>query len=184
LSRATPIPGAPETEALTAGGNFSAALSIDGTVWTWGAGANGATGQGTTANTYLVKQIPSFSLVANAAALTDTDNDGLADGVEWDMGTDPESADTNADGIDDAAALSLGEPVSSLDADGDGLTFAQELMMGTNPWAADTDGDGVGDGSDAFPVDASRSSAGTPNPNDHTPPVITLQKPVSATPIS
>lgn len=184
LSRATPIPGAPEAEALTAGANFSAALSIDGTVWTWGAGANGATGQGTTANTYLVKQIPSFSLVANSAALADTDNDGLADGVEWDMGTDPESADTNGDGIDDAAALSLGEPVSSLDADGDGLTFAQELMMGTNPWAADTDGDGAADGVDIFPLDSSRSTTGTPNPNDHTPPVITLQKPVSATPIS
>jgi len=182
LSRMAPSRGNLLTISLTAGFQFSAALSVDGSVWTWGTGGNGATGQGSTATVYVPKQIAGFSVVANTSATNDSDGDGLADGVEWAVGTDPHLADTNGDGIDDGAALLLGQSGTTLDADGDGLADAQEATLGTNPFLADTDGDGVSDSLDAFPLDATRSS-NPPNANDHTPPVITLLKPVTATPI-
>ena len=128
------------------------------------------------------KQIAGFSLVSNTSATNDTDGDGLADGTEWAAGTDPQLADTNGDGIDDGTALLLGQSGTTLDADGDGLTDAQEASLGTNPFLADTDGDGVSDSLDDFPLDPTRSS-NPPNANDHTPPVISLLKPVTATPI-
>ena len=182
LSRMAPIPSAIQTIGLTAGANFSAALCIDGSVWTWGLGSNGQAGQGSTVNIFVPTRIAGFSLVSNTAATNDTDGDGLADGIEWAIGTDPQLADTNGDGIDDGAALLLGQSPTTLDSDGDGLTDAQEAIIGTNPYLADTDRDGVPDGLEAYPLDPTRSS-NTPNPNDHTPPVITLLKPVTATPI-
>jgi hypothetical protein len=41
----------------------------------------------------------------------------------------------------------------------------------------DSDGDGVPDGQDAYPYDPLRSTASSPNPNDHTPPTIILTEP-------
>ena len=137
-----PIPSAIQTIGLTAGANFSAALCIDGSVWTWGLGSNGQAGQGSTVNIFVPTRIAGFSLVSNTAATNDTDGDGLADGIEWAIGTDPQLADTNGDGIDDGAALLLGQSPTTLDSDGDGLTDAQEAIIGTNPYLADTDRDG------------------------------------------
>ena len=54
---------------------------------------------------------------------------------------------------------------------------------GTDPFRVDTDGDGVSDLADAFPLDATRWLAPVVDPNDHTPPVITLTYPTSARPI-
>jgi alpha-tubulin suppressor-like RCC1 family protein len=110
----------------------------------------------------------------------DSDGDGLPDWQEVLLGTDPNNADTNGDGILDGAEHAAGLDGNNLDMDGDGLTNAQELAMGTNPFLADTDGDGVPDGQDAYPLDPSRSQAPAPDPNDHTPPNITLIEPVNA----
>jgi hypothetical protein len=68
----------------------------------------------------------------------------------------------------------------SLDTDGDGVNDFVEIAQGTNPAATDTDGDGVSDAADVFPLDPNRSSLPSP---DGTPPVITLEEPVEATPI-
>ena len=62
-------------------------------------------------------------------ALPDSDNDGLNDYVEYDLGTDPFNPDT----------------------DGDGLTDGEEIEMGLDPLNPDTDGDGIPDGIDPIP---------------------------------
>jgi Bacterial TSP3 repeat len=69
------------------------------------------------------------------------------------------------------------------DTDGDGLNDIIENILGTDPNLADSDGDGVPDGQDAFPLDPTRSVWPSPDPDDHTPPTITLLSPSGATPL-
>jgi hypothetical protein len=80
----------------------------------------------------------------------DSDGDGLADGAEQVLGTDPNNPDTDGDGIPDGWEVAHGlNPLSndSLgDLDGDGLNNLTEWFLGTNPTAADTDADGISDG--------------------------------------
>ncbi|MGD9782607.1 MAG: LamG-like jellyroll fold domain-containing protein, partial [Kiritimatiellia bacterium] len=102
----------------------------------------------------------------------DPDADGLNNGREWELGTDPRDADTDGDGLGDDAEVAThgtdpllsdtdGDGMSDPwelangldpllddaggDADGDGLTNVQELGHGTNPQNADPDGDGLND---------------------------------------
>jgi hypothetical protein len=111
----------------------------------------------------------------------DSDRDGLTDGEELQLGTDPYNPDTNGDYIPDGAEYSLGlDPISN-DEDSDGLTNAFEYSIGTNAFAADSDGDGVSDGQDAYPLDPTRSQFPPGDPNDHTAPTITLIEPAGAT---
>ena len=69
---------------------------------------------------------------------------------------------------------------NTTDTDGDGLWDWKELLLGTVPVLADTDGDGVNDFVDQFPLDPTRWAWGA-DPNDHTPPVLTLSAPAGAT---
>ncbi|MBN9690095.1 MAG: Ig-like domain-containing protein [Verrucomicrobia bacterium] len=69
-----------------------------------------------------------------ADAAEDFDNDGLVNGVEMLLGTNPRNART-FDNISDA----------QLDRDGDFLVDAQELRRGTDRTRPDTDGDGWND---------------------------------------
>lgn len=72
---------------------------------------------------------------------TDTDDDGVPDGVE-------------ANGCGNAEwGTTLGERATraaKADSDGDGLTDAQEIARGTNANAADSDGDGLTDAQEGF----------------------------------
>ncbi len=75
----------------------------------------------------------------------DTDDDGLVDIYELKItNTDPNLADTNADGILDGQG----------DTDNDGLTDFIEILLGTNPTvkniALDSDGDGLTDTQELF----------------------------------
>lgn len=81
----------------------------------------------------------------------DTDQDGLTDGIEVDdTGTDPLKTDTDGDGVDDAEELDAGSDPHSRDSDGDGLDDFEEIQVyGTDPLLRDTDADGY---SDAFEV--------------------------------
>jgi hypothetical protein len=61
----------------------------------------------------------------------------------------------NSQGQSPASPLqsSTGGDPNTMDTDGDGLTDAQEMKLGTDPNNPDTDGDGVPDGQDVNPLD-------------------------------
>ena len=66
----------------------------------------------------------------------DRDLDGVPDDVEAALGTDPDSPDSNGNGVLDGDE----------DSDGDGLSNRWEIAFGLDPTRADTDGNGVNDG--------------------------------------
>jgi gliding motility-associated-like protein len=97
----------------------------------------------------------------------DCDNDGLSNGTEINLGTDPFNPDSDGDGVLDGTEVADGsnpsDPCSlvlasqtvavsstwgALDCDNDGLTNDQEVTAGTNPFNPDSDGDGVLDGTE------------------------------------
>jgi hypothetical protein len=67
------------------------------------------------------------------------------------------------------------------DTDEDGLADDIEAILGTDPSDADTDGDSVPDAEDAFPLDPTRSTLPSSDPEDDTGPAITLDEPLNAT---
>ena len=167
--------------ASAAGAQHSAAVVSDGMLWTWGKNDHGNLGDGTTATNAVPKPVPGFSLVSVDLMSVDTDGDGISNWDEIALGTDARKMDTNGDGIPDGAALKAGLSPTSTDMDGDGVSNADEALKGSDPFMTDSDEDGVPDGTDCFPVDATRSTCPVADPNDHTPPVITLTEPTNAT---
>jgi hypothetical protein len=77
----------------------------------------------------------------------DTDGDGLTDLAEGQLGTDPNLADTDSDGIDDGEEVNVyGSDPTLVDSDADGLDDGDEVNThGTDPARADTDHDGLDD---------------------------------------
>jgi alpha-tubulin suppressor-like RCC1 family protein len=165
--------------AVSAGENHGLAAEANGAVWAWGA----ALGVGMSTNQYLPVE-SSLALGSNDWLEEDDDGDALLNYQEFQHGTDPLNPDTNGDGIPDGLEITSGKSATSRDMDGDGLTNAKEAELGTDPFNPDTDGDGTNDGEDCFPLDPTRSACPTPNPNDQTPPDITLTEPVDATLVS
>ncbi len=178
-----PVPGlAAVVEPLAIAGNVSgsghsASVQGDGTLWTWGKNDAGALGDGTTTTNATPKPVPGFELFFD-----DIDRDGLSASEEGLLGTNPNLWDTNGDGIPDGLSVRLGISPTSTDVDGDGVLNSVEIARGTDPFTADTDGDGVNDALDCAPLDSTRSTC-VGDPNDHTPPVITLDEPAGAVPI-
>ena len=91
--------------------------------------------------------------------LADTDDDGLPNLIEKEVGSDPYNPDTDGDNLPDGyEALTLGSDSTKPDTDDngvldcdedfdeDGLTNLQEYELGTEPYNDDTDGDGLNDG--------------------------------------
>lgn len=113
--------------------------------------------------------------------LNDVDGDGLLGWIENELGADPNNADSNGDAVPDGESLALGIDLLDTDHDDDGLSNADELALGTQVYWHDSDGDGVVDGEDDFPLDPSCSKVLPPDPEDHTPPGITLITPAGAT---
>ena len=83
----------------------------------------------------------------------DEDNDGLDNACECTLGTRPDMADTDGDGLTDAqedadgsCTFTPGETdPREADTDGDGTNDGDEVMAGTDPLLPDTDMDGIGD---------------------------------------
>ena len=68
-----------------------------------------------------------------AVDTTDTDDDGLTDIEEAELGTNPELADSDSDGISDGEELELGTNPLASDSDSDGYSDGEELSEGTSP---------------------------------------------------
>lgn len=83
---------------------------------------------------------PSDPLVA------DTDADGLKDGEEYQLKTNPNLKDTDGDGVEDEIEVSKGLDPNNGDTDRDGFGDKEELIAGTDPLDPDTDDDGYNDG--------------------------------------
>ena len=67
-------------------------------------------------------------------------------------------SDADADGLDWAAETFIhGTDPNNADSDGDGIPDAAELAAGLSPILADSDGDGVDDSPDRYPDDRRRS---------------------------
>lgn len=76
----------------------------------------------------------------------DDDEDGVLNGEEEALGTDPSNADSDGDGIGDGEELDAGTDPTLSDTDGDGLSDSEESEFGTDPLAEDSDEDGYSDG--------------------------------------
>ena len=86
----------------------------------------------------------------------DADGDNITDTDEAALGTDPNNADTDADGMMDGIETDFDntDPLDTdsfgIDSDIDGLPDAFESSIDTDPTLADTDGDGIEDGWEFF----------------------------------
>ena len=78
---------------------------------------------------------------------SDKDKDGLTKKMEEELGTDPDNADSDGDGLHDGDEFKKykTDPKNS-DSDNDGLSDKEEVVVhSTNPMKADTDNDGLND---------------------------------------
>lgn len=89
----------------------------------------------------------------------DSDEDGLPDFVEEQIGTDINNEDTDSDGLTDYQeyyflgtdplvydSITKGVSDADADSDDDGLSNIKEFELGTKPFNPDTDNDGLTDG--------------------------------------
>ena len=81
---------------------------------------------------------------------SDTDQDGLDDAYEINQSkTDPKSPDSDSDGLTDFVEINeTSTSATNPDSDSDGLTDGEEVLsqnQSSNPLLADTDGDGLND---------------------------------------
>ncbi len=96
---------------------------------------------------------PMVTTTVTAAVSPDTDDDGLTDAEEADLGTNPNDEDSDDDGLNDGREhFDIGTDPADPDTDDDGRTDGGE-MIGTDfpsdPTDADTDDDGLDDGEEA-----------------------------------
>ena len=82
----------------------------------------------------------------------DNDGDGLSNGYEEKIGTDPNNPDTDGDGLSDGdEVMKYHTNPLKMDTDGDGLSDGDELLKyHTDPLKGDTDGDGLSDGDEVL----------------------------------
>lgn len=90
--------------------------------------------------------------IVNADPADDADSDGIPDGSEAILGTDPNTSDigvdSDSDGRDNVQEFVDRTDLNNPDTDDDGLTDGIENVGGTDPLVADSDGDGLADGTE------------------------------------
>lgn len=102
----------------------------------------------------------------------DSDDDGLTDGEEVILGTDPFDPDTDDDGLTDGAEVEVyGTDPLDTDTDDDGLSDGDEVLVyGTDPLDPDSDDDGLMDGLEVAlgldPLDPDSDDDGIPDGQD------------------
>jgi hypothetical protein len=140
------IQGVPASLPLAAGGSFpyAPATSGYGTVSVTLTSSNPITLPAST--TPLVLKEP------GGLGLLDTDKDGLPDILEVNIGTDPKSVDTDADGVNDG--VEVGAPGYDMDT-----------LSKTNPLLADTDKGSLSDGKEDKNGNG-KIDSGETDPND------------------
>jgi Bacterial TSP3 repeat len=80
-------------------------------------------------------------------ASPDSDEDGIPDKRENDLGTNPNGGDTDGEGLNDGRELfQTKTDIRNPDTDGDGLNDYIEVSTGTSPKDPDSDKDGLCDG--------------------------------------
>lgn len=83
----------------------------------------------------------------------DPDQDGLTNAQETELGTDPNLADSDDDGVNDSEEVNTyGSDPLNLDSDGDQLYDGGELVRGTDILETDSDGDGLTDGEEEYTI--------------------------------
>ena len=90
--------------------------------------------------------------VSGESGDVDPDHDGLTNKEEKELGTNPNVADTDGDGLSDGDEVNKyhTNPLKA-DSDGDGLSDGDEVLKyHTDPMRADTDGDGLNDGDEVL----------------------------------
>jgi len=101
-------------------------------------------------------------LSLGAAAAVDTDQDGLSDDLEGQLGLSATSVDTDEDSMSDSyELLALRTDPRAADTDGDDVTDGMELLTRTDALDPDSDRDGQLDGAAAGP-DADRDGVSDP----------------------
>jgi hypothetical protein len=95
----------------------------------------------------------------------DPDSDSLTNFQEYTRGTNPQSADTDGDGLSDSSEVNTHRTNPTVaDSDADGLTDGAEFNTHqTNPLVRDTDGDGFFDGLEIAQGSNPRSVGSVPN---------------------
>ena len=190
--------------AVGAGVQFSEALKSDGTLVTWGFGGSGQLGNGGLASSSIPVPVSNLAHVTTISCgdhslaakqdgsiygfgcntngqignrensnqtspvlvsmkSLDSDRDGLPDWQELLLGANPNKRDSNGDGMSDYVSVMLGINPANPDVDGDGISNIDEILAGTNPFGADP-----------------QPTPLVNNPNDKTPPVITITEPTTA----
>lgn len=96
----------------------------------------------------VVDTVPSKETGVKSSPDSDKDRDGLTYDEEMKIGTDPNNADTDGDGLTDGQELTAYKTnPRNFDTDGDGLVDGDEVTVyKTDPNKVDTDGDGYSDG--------------------------------------
>ena len=124
----------------------------DGTLLRWGLNYAGTLKEGRETCTWgTTNATPEIVPFFGTARNMDSDDDGLTDFVELQLGLDYEDSDTDGDGIPDGWEVEFGldgaDPDNaSGDTDEDGLTDLEEYQAGSDPSDLDTNDDGLHNG--------------------------------------